>query len=178
MIPTVIRISAAIFTILTTTTKLQAAVDEALRADNAPAVASSATAYQQAMEKLSACISANVGERLLPETAVVAVDARKQLTNMQANRDKIIEKAKQELRDAISVAQRTRKLPPLGACLDKWKADELLHQSCKEVFAEAENLLKQLLEEEAERTTAVSVGACPLLRLHNIPMGRLIMLVW
>ena len=123
------------------------------------------------MEKLSACISANVGERLLPETAVVAVDARKQLANMQANLDKIIENAKQEVRGAISVAKGTRKLPPLAACLDKLKADKLLRQSCKELFEEGDNLLKTLREEEAARTTTVSVDACPLLRSRKIAVS-------
>ena len=86
--------------------------------------------------------------------------ARQQHASMQDNLNKAVERAKRELRDAISVAKRTRNPVPLAACLETAKADELLWQSFKDLIQEADNLLQELRDAVAVHKAAVGVGTC------------------
>ena len=136
--------------------KLRAALEKAQRADEEIDVATAPKAYKEAIESFSASISACVGEGLLPETAYVAVTARKLEATMRMKLKTAIDNAKQILRKAISTAVVTRESPPLAACLDKLvNTDQLLRESCDDVVQIAENLLKELREEEAKKAAAV-----------------------
>ena len=136
--------------------KLNAAIEKAQRADDEIDETAAPKAYKEAIDAFSASISECVGEDLLSETAFVAVTARKLEATMLSKLQAAIEDAKKVLRKAISTAVVTRESPPLAACLDKLvNTDQLLRESCDDVVQIAENLLKELREEEAKKAAAL-----------------------
>ena len=108
--------------------------------------ASTPQAYKEALDRLSASISACVGEGLLPSSAEEAAAARKQEARMEAKLEAAIESAKQSLREAIATAKSTRESAPLADHLAKLRihTDDVLRDSCADLSKEAEALLKEL----------------------------------
>ena len=115
------------------------------------------TGYKQAVDKLSASISACVGADLLSEEADAVVDARELEATMQKKLRKSIKKAEHMLLRAIFTANTTREWAPLASYLDTMMADKVLRQSCDDAVESAEDLLATLRAEEKERKAAVSV---------------------
>ena len=118
------------------------------------------TGYKQAVDNLSASISACVGADLLSEDADVVVDARELEKTMQKKLTETIEKARQALLGCISRAETTREPAALSAKLDSLVADEVLRESCGDAIESAEDLVSTLQAEEKEQITAVSVYLC------------------
>ena len=134
---------------------------KAQTADKHVGVSTGLKAYKQAVESLSAAISASVGADLLSETADIAVAARKLEVKMKATLEARIAIAKQMLQKEISTAERTREWSPLAAYLKTLVADEVLRESCGDVIKSAEDLVSTLQAEEKEnRLAAVSVRLC------------------
>ena len=117
------------------------------------------TGYKQAVDNLSASISACVGSDLLPEDADVVMHARELEGTMQKKLRETIEAAREVLLGCISRAETTRELAPLAAKLDTLVADEVLRGSCGDAVGSAKKLLAALRaeREEKERVVAVSV---------------------
>ena len=114
--------------------------------------ASTPQAYKEALDRLSASISACVGEGLLPSSAEEAVAALKQEASMKTKLEAAIESAKQSLREAIATARSTRESAPLADHLAKWiHTDDVLRDSCADLSKEVEALLKELEREELRR---------------------------
>ena len=114
--------------------------------------ASTPQAYKEALDRLSACISACVGEGLLPSSAEEAVAAGKQEARMKTKLEAAIESAKQSLREAIATAKSTRESAPLADHLaEQIHTDDVLRDSCADLSKEAEALLKELRREELRR---------------------------
>lgn len=136
--------------------RLNAAIEKAQRDDDEIDVATAPKAYKQAIDTFSASIVECVGEGLLPETHFTAVTARKLEATMLSKLQTVIENAKQVLRKAISTAVVTRESAPLATCLDKLvNTDELFREACDDVIQIAENLLKEIREEEAKKAAAL-----------------------
>ena len=123
------------------------------------------TGYKQAVDKLSASISACMGADLLSEEADVVVVAGKLQGTMQKKLKKTIKKAEKMLLRAVFKAETTRKGAPLASYLDTLVADEVLRQSCGDAVEDAEDLLATLRAEEQERMAAVSVQSCRHVRV-------------
>ena len=84
----------------------------------------------------------------LAATDDVPVRAQKLMAKMQRNLDKVIARAKQALREAISTAEKTREPGPLVACLDKLvQTAKVLKQSCHDETNAADDLVRRLREE-------------------------------
>ena len=115
------------------------------------------TGYKQAVDKLSASISACAGADLLSEQADAVVHARELEGTMQKKLRKSIKKAEHMLLRAIIKAETTREWAPLASYLDTLVADEVLRQSCGDAVESAEDLLATLRAEEKERMAMVSV---------------------
>ena len=106
--------------------------------------ASATNAYQQAVDDLSASISEYAGASLLLETTEAVITARQLLARM-----KHIASMRQVLRQAISMAERTRESGPLADCLDKLiNADDILRDPCADLIKDAETLLEDIREKE------------------------------
>ena len=111
--------------------------------------ASTPQAYKEALVSLSACISACVGEGLLPSSAEEAVAASKQEASMKTKLEAAIESAKQSLREAIATARSTRESAPLADHLAKRiHTDDVLRDSCADLSKEAEAVVKELVRRE------------------------------
>ena len=134
---------------------------KAQNADKGIDISSDVKGYKQAVDNLSASISACVGENLLSNVTDVAMAARELEGTMKAKLRKAIEKAEQMLRAAILTAKTTRKWAPLAAHVETLVSDEVLRQSCGDAVEGAENLLGTLQAEEQERMAAV--GVCKIL---------------
>ena len=117
------------------------------------------TGYKQAVDNLSASISACVGSDLLSEETDIVVDARELEKTMQKKLRQTIEAAREALLGCISRAETTRELAPLAAKLETLLADEVLRESCGDAVTRAEEVLATLRaeREEKERVVAVSV---------------------
>ena len=122
-------------------------------------VSSDVTGYKQAVDNLSASISACVGADLLSEEADVVVVARELEDTMQKNLRETIEKARDALLGCVSRAQTTRNPDPLAANLNTLVTDEVLRELCVDAVGSAEKVLATLRaeREEKERVVAVSV---------------------
>ena len=117
------------------------------------------TGYKQAVDKLSASISACVGSDLLSEETDIVVDARELEKTMQKKLRETIEVAREALLGCTSRAETTRELAPLAAKLDTFIADEALRESCGDAVESAQKVLAALRaeREKKERVVAVSV---------------------
>ena len=113
--------------------------------------------YKQAVESLSASISACVGPDLLSKTADIVVTARELEWKMKAKLEGHIAIVKQTLQTAISTAENTREWGPLAAYLKTLVVDEVLKQSCGDAVESAQKLLVALQAEEKARIAEVSV---------------------
>ena len=129
-------------------------------ADQDVDVSSDVTGYKQAVDNLSASISACVGADLLSEEADVVADARKLEGKMEMKLRSRIALAKEMLLGSVSRAETTRELAPLSVNLGAFLADEVLRQSCGDAVESAEKLLAILRAEEKERMVAVSAHFC------------------
>ena len=152
---------------------LGAAVEKAQTADKGVDISTDVQGYNQAVDSLSASISACMGPDLLSESADVAVVARELEEKMKAKLRETIEKAEQRLREAISAAETTREWAPLAAYRETLVADEVLRESCGDAVTRAENLLATLRAEEKASHLFVSVfvTAWPIsffCRLHTM----------
>ena len=118
------------------------------------------TGYKQAVDKLSASISACVGSDLLSEEADVVVDARELERKMKIKVAVRVAIAKETLLGAMSTAETTREWAPLATYLDRLVADEVLRESCGDAVESAKKVLAALRAErqEKERVVAVSVA--------------------
>ena len=123
-------------------------------------VSSDVTGYKQAVDNLSASISACVGADLLSEEADVVVHARELEGTMQKKLRKSIKKAEHMLVRAVFKADTTREWAPLASYLDTLVADEVLCKSCGDAVESAKKLLATLRAEEKQRKAAVSVHVC------------------
>ena len=132
---------------------------KAQTADKDVDVSADVTGYKQAVDNLSASISACVGSDLLSEEADSVVAARELEKTMQKKLRQTIEKAREALLGCISRAETTRELAPLAAKLDTFIADEALRESCGDSVERAEKLLATLRaeREKKQRMVAVSV---------------------
>ena len=113
--------------------------------------------YKQAVDSLSASISACVGTDLLPEAADVVVAARDLQGMMNAKLKEMIDKVKQKLLAAISKAEKTREWAPLAVHVDRLVADEVLRESCADAVESAKNVLAIIRAAENERIAVVKV---------------------
>ena len=130
---------------------------KAQTADKDVDVSSDVAGYQQAVDNLSASISACVGADLLSEEADAVVAARELEGTMQKKLRKAMKKAEQMLYGAMFTAQTTREWAPLASYLDTLVADEVLRESCGGAVESAEDLLATLRAEEKERMAVVSI---------------------
>ena len=114
--------------------------------------------YKEAMDNLSSAFSACMEGDPLAATDDVPVRAQKLMAKMQRNLDKVIARAKQALREAISTAEKTREPGPLVACLDKLvETAKALGQSCHDETSAADDLVRRL-REEGRHKAAVGKG--------------------
>ena len=114
--------------------------------------ASTPQAYKEALDRLSASISACVGEGLLPSSAEEAAAALEQEASMKTKLEAAIKSATQSLREAIATAKSTRESAPLADHLAKRiHTDDVLRDSCADLSKEAEALLKELRREQTEK---------------------------
>ena len=113
-------------------------------------VSTNVKCYKQAVDKLSASISACVGTDLLSEEADIVVDARELEKTMKAKLRERINNAEQMLLAAVATAERTRECAPLAACLETLLGDEVLRQSCADAVETTEKLLATLQEENRQ----------------------------
>ena len=134
---------------------------KARNADKDIDVSSDVKGYKQAVNSLSASISACVGTDLLSEAEDVAVTARKLEGTMKVKLAARIANADEMLRQVISTAETTRAWAPLAAHLDTLVADEVLRESCSDAVESAKDLLATLRAEEKERRAVLKV--CKLL---------------
>ena len=134
--------------------------------------ASTPQAYKEALVSLSACISACVGEGLLPSSAEEAVAALKQEASMKTKLEAAIESAKYWLREAIATAKSTRESAPLADRLaEQIHTDDVLRDSCADLSKEAEALLKELVREELEKVRWMGrEGHARTLHTHTLVM--------
>ena len=108
--------------------------------------------YKEDVGNLSSSNPACVGNDMLPETDHVPVPAQKLVAKMQTKLNKVIADAKQALREAISTAEKTREPGPLVACRDELvQTAKALKQSCYDETNAADDLLKQLRDEERRK---------------------------
>ena len=87
------------------------------------------TGYKQAVDKLSASISACVSSDLLSEETDIVVPARELEKTMQKKLRETIENAREVLLGCVSRAETTRELALLAAKLDTFIADQVLRES-------------------------------------------------
>ena len=135
---------------------------KAQTADKDVDVSSDVTGYKQAVDDLSASISACVGADPLSEEADVVVHARKLEGTMQKKLRETIEQAREALLGSISRAQTTREPAPLAANLDTLVADEVLRELCGDAVTRAEKVLATLRAEREEKERVVAVSAVML----------------
>ena len=125
-------------------------------ADKDVDASTAATGYKQALDSLSASISACAGTDLLSEEADVVADARELEKTMKIKVTVRVAIAKETLLRAMSTAEITRECAPLAAYLERLVADEVLRESCGDAVESAKKVLSTLRAEEKERVVAVS----------------------
>ena len=119
---------------------------EAQTADKDIDLLTGVQAYKEAVDALSASVTACVDSGLLPETGLV-VSARELEGTMKVKLKKTIDKAELMLQTAISTAESTRERTPLTAHLKTLVTDPVLKQSCGDAVAIAQKLLATLQAE-------------------------------
>ena len=142
--------------------RLSAATKKAQTADEAIDVSIDVTGYQQAVDNLSACISAyeSVDNALFSESAGVAVVARELERKMKTRLRQTIKKVEQMLCGAMFTAETTCEWVPLASYLEKLFADKVLRQSCADAIESAKDVLATLQAEAKQRKAEVSVHVC------------------
>ena len=130
---------------------------KAKTADKEVDVSSDVTGYKQAVDNLSASISACVGPDLLSESADVVVAAREVEEKMKVTLRGTIDKIEHILRVMMTTAETTREWSPLAAYLETLVADEVLRESCGDAIESAEKLLATLRAEEKENCMAAMI---------------------
>ena len=133
-------------------------MNKAQTADKDVDVSSDVAGYKQAVDKLSASISASVGSGLLSEEADVVVDARELEGKMQQKLTQTIDKAREALLGSISLAQTRREPGRLAANLETLVADEVLRDLCGDAVESAQEVLATLRAEREEKERVMTVS--------------------
>ena len=133
-------------------------MNKAQTADKDVEVSSDVADYKQAVDKLSASISASVGTDLLSEDADIVVDARELEGKMQKKLTQTIDKAREALLGSISLAQTRRESGRLAANLETLVGDEVLRESCGDVVESAQEVLATLRAEREEKERVMTVS--------------------
>ena len=114
----------------------------------------------------------------MPSSAEEAAAALEQEANMKT---KLIESAKQSLREAIATAKSTRESPPLADHLAKQiHTDDVLRDSCADMSKEAEALWKELVREQREKVLwirweghARAIATHPLVMIYTFILNMI-----